>query len=73
MQKKLSLRYNLFKYININSIMPLTKKGKSIYAAMLKEYGARKGRAIFYATENKYGRKWHLKKKEGKNDKKKNI
>ncbi len=33
--------------------MPLTKKGSKIKAAMKKEYGAKKGEKVFYATENK--------------------
>lgn len=33
--------------------MPLTKKGKKIKAAMMQEYGAKKGEQVFYATENK--------------------
>ena len=33
--------------------MPLNKKGKKILAAMEKEYGKEKGKAIFYASENK--------------------
>lgn len=33
--------------------MPLTKKGEKIKAAMQKQYGKDKGRAVFYATENK--------------------
>jgi hypothetical protein len=33
--------------------MPLTKKGKKIYASMEKEYGKKKGREIFYASKNK--------------------
>lgn len=33
--------------------MPLTAKGKKIKAAMKKEYGAKKGEQVFYATENK--------------------
>jgi len=33
--------------------MPLNKKGKKIKAAMQKEYGSKKGEAIFYAAENK--------------------
>jgi len=33
--------------------MPLNKKGKKIEAAFEKEYGAKKGKAIFYAAENK--------------------
>jgi hypothetical protein len=33
--------------------MPLTKKGQKIKAAMIKEYGAKKGTSVFYASENK--------------------
>ena len=33
--------------------MPLTKKGKKIKGAMMKEYGAKKGKQVFYASENK--------------------
>lgn len=33
--------------------MPLTKKGKKIFAAMKAEYGAKKGKQVFYAAENK--------------------
>lgn len=33
--------------------MPLTKKGEKIKAAMKKQYGAKKGEQVFYATENK--------------------
>jgi hypothetical protein len=33
--------------------MPLTKKGKKIKAAMVKEYGGKKGERVFYASENK--------------------
>lgn len=32
--------------------MPLTKKGEKIKSAMEKEYGAKKGKAVFYASEN---------------------
>ena len=32
--------------------MPLTAKGESIMRAMLKEYGARKGKQVFYASIN---------------------
>lgn len=45
--------------------MPLTKKGKKIKAAMEKEYGKDKGKAVFYATENKGGIKGVTKKKKG--------
>ena len=33
--------------------MPLTKKGGKIYAAMVQEYGRKKGRQVFYASANK--------------------
>jgi hypothetical protein len=33
--------------------MPLTAKGKKIKAAMKKEYGAKKGTKVFYASQNK--------------------
>lgn len=33
--------------------MPLNKKGKKIMKAMMKEYGAEKGKKVFYASENK--------------------
>lgn len=33
--------------------MPLNKKGKKIKSAMEKEYGKKKGKAVFYASENK--------------------
>lgn len=33
--------------------MPLTKKGTKIMKAMKKEYGAEKGKKVFYASENK--------------------
>ena len=36
-----------------NRDMPLNKKGKEIKAAMKKEYGAKKGEKVFYASENK--------------------
>jgi len=32
--------------------VPLTKKGKKIKRAMEKEYGKKKGEAIFYASQN---------------------
>jgi len=32
--------------------MPLTPKGKKIRKAMRKEYGAKKGDRVFYASEN---------------------
>lgn len=33
--------------------MPLTAKGKKILANMEKEYGAKRGKDIFYASQNK--------------------
>lgn len=33
--------------------MPLTKKGSKIMGAMTKEYGAKKGKQVFYASRNK--------------------
>ena len=33
--------------------MPLTKKGSKIKRAMTKEYGAKKGTSVFYASKNK--------------------
>ena len=33
--------------------MPLTPKGKKIKVAMKKQYGAKKGEQVFYASKNK--------------------
>jgi hypothetical protein len=33
--------------------MPLTAKGEKIMSAMMKEYGAEKGKKVFYASQNK--------------------
>lgn len=33
--------------------MPKTKKGRKIMSAMKKEYGAKKGERVFYASRNK--------------------
>ena len=33
--------------------MPLTKKGSKIINSMVKEYGAKKGKQVFYASINK--------------------
>jgi hypothetical protein len=33
--------------------MPLTAKGNEIMKAMQKEYGAKKGESVFYASKNK--------------------
>lgn len=34
-------------------IMPLNKKGQKIMRQMKKEYGAKKGEQVFYASRNK--------------------
>ena len=34
-------------------IMPLTPKGKKIMKSMKKQYGAKKGETVFYASKNK--------------------
>lgn len=39
--------------------MPLTREGKKVKAAMAKQYGAKKGEEVFYATMNKYHKQWH--------------
>jgi hypothetical protein len=33
--------------------VPLNAKGRKIKAAMVKEYGSKKGESVFYASENK--------------------
>lgn len=33
--------------------MPLTDKGKKIMRSMKKKYGAKKGKQVFYASQNK--------------------
>jgi hypothetical protein len=33
--------------------MPLTAKGAKIMAKMMAEYGPKKGKGVFYASENK--------------------
>lgn len=33
--------------------MPLTKKGSKIMGSMMKEYGKKKGKSVFYASANK--------------------
>lgn len=42
--------------------MPLTKKGEKVLANMKKEYGAKKGKSVFYASIKKGKKgssKWH--------------
>lgn len=52
--------------------MPLTNKGSKIINAMMKEYGAKKGKSVFYASINKgkikgaEGKSKHMKKKKSK-------
>jgi hypothetical protein len=36
-----------------NNPMPLTKKGRKIESAMIKQYGKKRGEAVFYASRNK--------------------
>ena len=33
--------------------MPLLEKGKKILAAMIRTYGTKKGKQVFYASQNK--------------------
>jgi len=45
--------------------MPLTDSGEKVMANMTKEYGAKKGKSVFYASINKKkagSKKWHQKK-----------
>ena len=42
--------------------MPLSKSGEKVMASMVKEYGAKKGKEVFYASVNKGkagSSKWH--------------
>jgi hypothetical protein len=56
------LQVELFSYHQINLAngarvkMPLKPKYQKIYKQMIKEYGPKRGRAVFYATANK--NKW---------------
>ena len=43
--------------------MPLKPKYQKIYNNMVKEYGPKKGRQIFYASANKHGWKYDYKSK----------
>ena len=46
--------------------MPLTKTGEKVMRAMMEQYGAEKGKQVFYASENKGvagSSKWAKKKK----------
>ena len=50
--------------------MPLTEKGNKIKSAMTKQYGAKKGAEVFYASANKGTIKGVEPKGAGKNGKK---
>lgn len=42
--------------------MPLTASGEKVMSAMTKEYGAKQGQSVFYASINKGkpgSKKWH--------------
>lgn len=44
--------------------MPLTKVGDDVLSSMTKQYGAKKGKQVFYASINKKkkgSKKWHAK------------
>jgi hypothetical protein len=44
--------------------MPLTKTGREVLASMKKQYGAKKGKEVFYSSINKGKKgssKWHKK------------
>lgn len=47
---------------------PLTSSGSEVLSSMLKQYGAKKGENVFYATMNKrkLKSKWEGKKKRNK-------
>ena len=42
--------------------MPLTESGSKVMSSMQKQYGAKKGKSVFYASINKgkpSSKKWH--------------
>jgi len=46
--------------------MPITKSGRKVKRAMVKHYGKKKGKQVFYASINKKKKgssKWHKKRK----------
>lgn len=48
--------------------MPLTKSGKKVLRNMKEQYGAKKGKPVFYASINKGkagSKEWHASKKLG--------
>jgi hypothetical protein len=53
--------------------MPITSSGKKVMKSMVKSYGAKKAKEVFYASINKKKKgtaKWHGKKKAVKKDNK---
>jgi len=52
-------------------LVPLTADGQKVLAAMKKQYGNKKGRAVFYASINKGVKgssRWHEKKESTKGE-----
>ena len=48
--------------------MPLTKEGSKVMRNMVKQYGSKKGKQVFYSSINKGksgSEKWHASKKLG--------
>ena len=51
--------------------MPLTKSGMKVMHSMVKQYGAKKGKEVFYASVNKGkagSSEWHKKRKNSYTD-----
>jgi len=54
------------KNIPRDEIMPITKSGRKVKRSMVKQYGKKKGKQVFYASINKGkagSKKWHKKRK----------
>ena len=51
--EKITKSKNIPSLLKENKIMPLTPKGKKIMKSMKKQYGAKKGETVFYASKNK--------------------
>ena len=52
-----------------NTNMPLSKSGQDVMHNMMKEYGTKKGKSVFYASINKGKKgseKWHMDEKKMK-------
>ena len=50
--------------------MPLTSAGSEVLSSMVKQYGAKKGKSVFYASINKGlpgSNRWHGKRKKSAN------